>query len=122
MSLCVIVHGRPGVSANAATALAFCQAAQAAGRSIEAVLFRESASLVLAGPTPAEAGRPSADQCWLDWSRCHAVPLLVCSSAAARRGLSCAARAVEPGYYVPAGLALMLAAVERSARTVVFPE
>ena len=84
MKILVIVNESPWGSSLGLTALRLARALTAGGQSLAAVYFREEGVYhALAGA--ADAGTPLLRDAWLALSRDCAVPLLLCSSAVARR-------------------------------------
>ena len=84
MNILVIVNESPWGSSLGLTALRLARALATGGQRLAAVYFRED-GVYNALPGAADAGTPALRDAWLDLSRDRGVPLLLCSSAVARR-------------------------------------
>jgi sulfur relay (sulfurtransferase) complex TusBCD TusD component (DsrE family) len=84
VKILVIVNESPWGGSLGLTALRLTRALVASGQCLAAVYFREE-GIYHALPGAADAGTPDLRDAWLDLSRDHDVPMLLCSSAVARR-------------------------------------
>ncbi len=114
MQFLLIVLGAPGSGAASASALRFARACLAAGHGVRQVFFHAD-GVHAAAPPEAVAGEPDLDAGWRTLAAAG-VPLLACSTAAARRGVvPLPAAAVQPG-----SLSQLAAALAPGSRVITF--
>jgi len=84
VNIMLIVNESPWGGSLGLTALRLARVLLTRGQRLAAVYFREE-GVYHALQGEADAGTPDLRQAWLDLAREHRVPLLLCSSAVARR-------------------------------------
>jgi tRNA 2-thiouridine synthesizing protein D len=85
VNILVVVNHSPWGGSLGTTALRLARAMLGEGLSLAAVFFREEGAYHALPGRGSDAGGPALDAAWRELAATHGVPLLVCSSAAARR-------------------------------------
>jgi sulfur relay (sulfurtransferase) complex TusBCD TusD component (DsrE family) len=115
VNITVIVNEAPWGSGLASAALRLAQACIAGDVGLAAAYFRDEAVYLAVPGRAADPGAPDLRADWLELSRTHGFPLLLCSSAAQRR------LPEPPGEgFREAGLAEVLEMIAASDRVVTF--
>ncbi len=87
MNYTLVIHGAPASSQSPQTALSFAQAALARGHKITRVfLFREAVHLA-SHLTEAPQGEQNLHKKWKELADDHSIDMVVCISAALKRGM-----------------------------------
>jgi tRNA 2-thiouridine synthesizing protein D len=114
MQFLLIVLDAPGSGAASASALRFARAAMAAGHAVRQVFFHAD-GVHAAAPADAIAGEPDPESGWRALADAG-VPLLACTTAMVRRGVSAHPHAaVQPG-----SLGQLSAALGPGSRVITF--
>ena len=87
MNIFIVIHGSPWTSRATATALRFAEAAVAAGHRIYRVFFYHDAVCAAASRAMPPQDEVPAGKAWVDFARRQDTELIVCVSAALRRGI-----------------------------------
>ena len=127
MQIFIVIHGSPWASQAGSSALQFADAAIAAGHAIYRVFFYHDAVLTASAPPGSSQEQTSMGRRWGIFSREHGTELVVCISAALRRGIQVEGEGDDqqqpvsllPGFEV-AGLGQYVDGVLRSDRTISF--
>ena len=85
MKILVVVNHSPWGGSLGTTALRLVRAMLGDGLGLAAVFFREEGAYHALPGRDSDSGCPDLDAAWRELAAAHDVPLLVCSSAAARR-------------------------------------
>lgn len=87
MIISLVIHGAPGTTQGAQTALTFCQAALAAGHQIYRVFFYEDGVYNANALTVWPQDERDLNAAWATLVRKHALDTVVCVASALKRGV-----------------------------------
>ncbi|MTI12339.1 sulfurtransferase complex subunit TusD [Sansalvadorimonas verongulae] len=87
MNYTLVIHGAPASSQACQTALSFAQAAVKRGHSIYRVFFLGDAVHTGSSLTVPPQGEANLHQAWKEFGEEHQIDMVICISAALKRGL-----------------------------------
>ncbi len=128
MRYILTVYGEPYATQSPATALCFAQALIRAGHTLPCVFFYDAAVQIASSLSTVPQDEVSLRDQWVSFAKTHATELVICSSAALRRGLLTKEEAtrqqrshwnIEPPFIL-GGLGILVDGMINADRTVVF--
>ncbi|MCL6268807.1 sulfurtransferase complex subunit TusD [Sansalvadorimonas sp. 2012CJ34-2] len=87
MNYTLVIHGAPASSQSCQTALSFARAALNRGHKIARAFFFRDAVHIGSGLTVAPQGEADLHKAWKELAEEHEIDLVICISAALKRGL-----------------------------------